>query len=317
MRSVLALCSTQEQRIQKLGAAVEAHKQFAILLSENDVPRIRVFMMRMFKRGASINIVNRQLKLAIEGKYSPRAVPTEVELDKAEHALIIGGGSMLYALQRTAGFLSKSTVFNHRERKRFITSWDDTVHPETLEANLRNFCLARKPQFTRAVHHLMVDDVAIEPRRRVSPNDNHLRGYARENNFTGASVSFSTHNQLVAIKQMEEERTWRLADELTVFAIGANHAEDYAISLIAASGTAKKGAKAEDMTPMIKLALTKWESTGAETERGPIVSIAKDGASIMNASVFELCTKFEIDRSSSHGWQGPLWGGREGHTALL
>ena len=147
-----APCSTQDQRIQKLGAAVEAHKQFAILLSENEIPRIRVFMTRMFKRGASINIVNRQLKLAIEGKYSPRAVPTEVELDKAEHALIIGGGSMLYALQRTAGFLSKSTVFNHRERKRFITSWDNTVHPETLEANLRNFCLARKKQFSRAVH---------------------------------------------------------------------------------------------------------------------------------------------------------------------
>ena len=71
---------------------------------------------------------------------------------------------MLYALQRTAGFLSKSTVLAHRARPRFITSWDSTVHPETLEANLQNFHLAREAQFSRAIHHLMIDDVAAEPR---------------------------------------------------------------------------------------------------------------------------------------------------------
>ena len=283
-------CDRQDRRIQRLGSTVEAYKQMSILMSKHDIPRLRVFMARMIQRGASIKVVNRQLLLAIEGKYNPRADVTEVELDKAEHALIIGGGSMLYALQRTAGFLSKSTVFNHRERARFITSWDNTVHPKTLEANLQNFHLARKPQFDRAIHHLMVDDVAIEPRRRVSPNDSHLRGYARENDFSGASVHFTSHDQLKAIKMMEEEREWRLADELSVFAIGANHSTDYAISLIAASGTAKKGAKAADMTPILELALAKWQSTGAEDARGPIASIAKDGASIMNASVFTLCT---------------------------
>ena len=147
----------------------------------------------------------------------------------------------------------------------------------------------------------MIDDVATEPRRRVSPNDNYLRGFGRENDFTGASLHFSNHDQLVAIKAMEEEREWRLADELTVMAIGANHTTDYSISLLAAIGTAKKGAKAKDMTPMVELALSKWQTTGAEAARGPIASIAKDGASIMNASVFSLCTEHEIDRSSAVG----------------
>jgi|LauGreSBDMM110SN_4_FD.fasta_scaffold05830_1 hypothetical protein len=273
----------------------------SILLSQNDIPRLRAFMARMIKRGASIKVVNRQLLMAIEGKYTPRPQVTEDELDKAEHALIIGGGAMLYALQRTAGFLSRSTVFSHRQRARFITSWDNNVHPDTLEANLRNFHLALQPQFQRAIHHIMFDDVAIEPRRRVSPNDAYLRGYARENDFSGASVHFTSHDELVGIKAMEEERQWRLADELSVFAIGANHSTDYAISLVAALGTAKKGAKAVDMTPTIALILQKWQTTGAADKRGPIASIAKDGASIMNASVFNLCTEFQIDRSSAVG----------------
>ena len=304
----------KDQRIQKLGSAVQAYKQMIILLSQNNIPRLRMFMARMIKRGASIKVVNRQLLLAIEGKYTPRQEVTEDELDKAEHALILGGGAMLYALQRTAGYLCKSTVFNHRHRARFITSWDDTVHPETLEANLQNFRLALKPQFQRAIHHLMFDDVAIEPRRRVSPNDAHLRGYARENDFTGASVHFTSHDQLVGIKAMEEDRKWRLADELSVFAIGANHSTDYAISLVAASGTAKKGAKAIDTTPTIKLILLKWQTTGAEDSRGPIASIAKDGASMMNASVFRLCTEFEIDRSST---VGKALFGPDGKASLL
>ena len=98
-------CCEQDQKIQKLGAKIEAHKQMMVLLSQNDVPRVRHLMARMVQRGASVKVVTRQLLLAIEGTYTPRATPSELELDKAEHALIIGGGQMLYALQRTAGFL--------------------------------------------------------------------------------------------------------------------------------------------------------------------------------------------------------------------
>ena len=92
----------------------------------------------------------------------------------------------------------------------------------------------------------------------------------------------------------------RLSEELTVFALGANHEIDYQISLVAASGTAKKGAKALHMQPMLETVLTEWRRKGQDS-RGRVVDIVKDGASIMNAAVFPLVTTCTIDRSSAVG----------------
>ena len=46
--------------------------------------------------------------------------------------------------------------------------------------------------------------------------------------------------------------------------------------------------------------LNEWESL-AESERGPVVTIATDGASIMNSALHELVTVFNINRSSPIG----------------
>ena len=161
----------QRDRIKKLAAPMEAAKQIFVLLARNELPRVREFMSRMLARGASPKMMLSQLGKAIDGKYTPRSDVTEDDLDKAEHALILGGPKMLWGLQRTEGFVSQRTVGTARERPRFITSWDDTVHASTVSANLDRFALAEKPRYEKAIFHLMLDDVALEPRRRMSPND--------------------------------------------------------------------------------------------------------------------------------------------------
>ena len=128
-----------------------------------------------------------------------------------------------------------------------------------------------------------------------------LRGYGRENNFDGVPLEITNNADLEALKLMEEERGLVLADEVTAFAIGANHETDYAISLVAASGTAKKGAKAAHMRPFVDTVIEEWNNSGANSKRGPIVTIAKDGASIMNAAIFSLVIEFQIDRLSPVG----------------
>ena len=44
----------------------------------------------------------------------------------------------------------------------------------------------------RSLQHLMLDDLALEERRRISPNDNHLRGYAREGDFSGIELAITS-----------------------------------------------------------------------------------------------------------------------------
>ena len=53
------------------------------------------------------------------------------------------------------------------------------------------------------------------------------------------------------------------------------------------------------MTPYIKTIIDLYDRHAAE--RGPLTTIAKDGASIMNAAVFSIVTEFSIDRAAPIG----------------
>jgi hypothetical protein len=297
----------QGQKLSRLNRTAADHKRMIQLLAQNDVPRVRQLMARMIDRNASATVIIRQIQLAIDGVYKPRILATSPEfeqaLDDAELALILGGPRMLWALQRSHGELSKTTVLEHRPHLRFVTSWDESVYEQTVRINLDRFVLALPAPRTRKIYHLMLDDVAIESRRRVSPEDARMRGYGRENDFTGVALEVVSGLTLEALKAAEtrELNPLRLGDELTVFAIGANRETEYAVSLVAASATCKKGALAADLRPAVTTILNSWKTCGAWDGRGPISTIAKDGASLMNQAVFPYVTEFEIDRASPVG----------------
>ena len=298
------------EKIKRLGRAMTVQQQVIQLTASHDLPRGRLVLARCLERNASAKIMLRQLKLAVEGRYNPRPDVTQDAIDHAEHVLILGGPRALHALQRSHGFLSRSTVMQHTPRPRFITSWSDKMEEATIRQNLQRFALARLVHrgmggdggaAAKSIYHLMLDDVAIEARRRPSPEDNLMRGYARESDFNGVTFNVDSHAVLVAFKKAEDDKKLVLGEELTVFAIGPNRGHDYAISLTAAISTAKKGAKAEHMRPMIESHVSLWQSEGAWQERGPISTIVKDGAAIMNQAVFPYTTKFELDRTCPMG----------------
>eukprot|EP00964_Phaeocystis_antarctica_P143644 scaffold109231_cov63-Phaeocystis_antarctica.AAC.1 len=162
----------QRRRISKVAAPIAEGKQMVALLAQHRIPRVRELMARMHSRGASVKFILKHLMKAINGTYTARSDVSEDDLDRAEHALLIGGPRLLYALQRTEGFVSRRTVGSARARPRFITSWDNTVQAKTVEHNLQQFLLAKVPSSKKkVVLTLMIDDVALEPRRRASPND--------------------------------------------------------------------------------------------------------------------------------------------------
>lgn len=297
----------QGEKLAKLNRVAADNKKMITLLSKNDVPRLRCLLARMVDRNASATIINRQIQLAIDGRYMPRMHVAcddhDRALDDAELALILGGPRMLWALQRRHGALSRTHVLKHRPRARFVTSWNESVNATTVRTNLQRFMLARSAPDHRVIHHVMVDDVAIESRRRVSPEDGRIRGYGRENNFSGLALEIVSAETLEALKEAEErtENPLTLGEELTVFAIGANRETEYAISLVAGSATCKKGALAADLRPALATIIDEWKDSGAWEKRGPISTIAKDGASVMNQAAFVYVTQHEIDRASAVG----------------
>lgn len=64
------------------------------------------------------------------------------------------------------------------------------------------------------VHHLMIDDINIEKRRRVSPHNNIIRGHAREGDFSNVSLHLNSYQVLQGIQAAEAAGQIELADEL-------------------------------------------------------------------------------------------------------
>ena len=86
----------QRRRISKAAAPIAECKQMVALLAQHRIPRVRELMARMHSRGASVTLILKHLTKAIDGTYTPRSKASEDDLDRAEHALIIGGPRLLY-----------------------------------------------------------------------------------------------------------------------------------------------------------------------------------------------------------------------------
>ena len=312
----------ERRKLARLGATLADHQKILVMLQTNNIKRVREFLARMQDRGASVRMILKKLALAIKGKYTPRAEISEENLDKTEHALILGGGRLLHALQQNEGYLSRSTLGKHRERKSFISSWNDRVYPETIATNREIFALAKLQKTVtidgdnfkvKMIHTLMFDGVALEGRRRVSLNDGKVRGYTRQGNFSGLELKITCKQSLDDLEAAEKEGRIELAEEVDVFAIGANDETEYAISLLAASATAKKGASSASIAPIVTNCINMWKEKAWE-QRGPIVTIAHDGALIMNQAVFPYVTKFLINH---FGKVGKELYGENGNGLLL
>ena len=289
-------------KIQKLLSVQSDVKRLIQLLSENVIKRLRHQLKLQVKAGASIKAVLKKLEKAIAGDYHPAGFGMD-DLDYAELGLISGGARMVYAMSKKEGHASQSTVKRAHDRPRLFTSIRNLTQADVAK-NLQSFFLRGHEQ-PKSLVHMMIDDVNIEARRRASPADGHVRGYGRESNFDAvSSTEVRSFSNLQELKQAEENGDLLLAQEMTVYALGRNARNGYALSLVGASGSAKKGASASHLLDGIESVVSAYRSGGDGIESsgwakiGPVSTIQTDGASIMRSALHEYCTKFTMGPSS-------------------
>ena len=130
---------------------------------------------------------------------------------------------------------------------------------------------------------------------------NKMLGYGRESDFRGVQLEVRTYADLQMLKLAEDEGRLRLGQEMTVFGLDANSELLHSIAFACAISTAKLGAKASDMTPIVRSVLEEWEHVTRSEPRGPITSVQRDGATIMNLALHAMLTEFVIDPNSAIG----------------
>jgi hypothetical protein len=151
----------------------------------------------------------------IAGKYRPKGF-TQADHDEAMLVRIMGGPRLLFAMQKVHG-LESASLYDKKDKRRFVSSWGSRVQRTTVVENLDNFALRKPVHTSPVVHHLMIDDLNIEKRRRVSPHDNIIRGYAREGDFSNLSLTLNSYQVLQKLHEAETATPPRieLADEVS------------------------------------------------------------------------------------------------------
>lgn len=244
-----------------------------------------------------------KLVASANGKGKERAEWSEEDLDIANLVRLEGGPRLLYALSKSEGLASRSTL----RRRQPIPELLSSVGTPTVDEIGRNIASllgerARPlPEFLGAGQILMIDDVALEEVPRYDGARNCVLGLCREH----LANLDTTVNSIEDVRRLEELLTsgkCHCGKEGTVVAIapvtGYNF---YSPSPLVLSGTCK----AEDgktSAVWIERVLTAYKSHKfGEARHGPIVAIATDGASQFRTMRFTLCHSHELDGSSDLG----------------
>ena len=84
---------SKSKRVERLNSVLGLHKRFMVLLSQNDVLRVKELVAVALKHKRSINYIVDKVVGAIEGVY--RARPSDKDKDLAFVVLKLGGPSCI------------------------------------------------------------------------------------------------------------------------------------------------------------------------------------------------------------------------------
>lgn len=156
-----------------------------MLLATNDIAGLRRLLTVLLKQGASPRAIALALERAHAGTFGPRGGFSTGDMDISFLVKAIGGPRLLYALQKSHGLASVSTVRRYQKVPKLVASIGIPTKEE-INANISSFLAPEiKPPPKCINGHitgnvLMVDGVALETKCRFCPYRNTILGLCRE-----------------------------------------------------------------------------------------------------------------------------------------
>ncbi|KAJ7243487.1 hypothetical protein C8J57DRAFT_1556735 [Mycena rebaudengoi] len=133
--------STKDLRTQASNVSqrkISEHRRIMMLLATNDIPGLQHMLTILVKRGASPQAICFTLIRGIAGTFKARGGFTPRDMDIAFLAKAIGGPRLLYALQKSLGLASLSTVKRHKKIPKLVASIGIPTHVD-IYANISSF----------------------------------------------------------------------------------------------------------------------------------------------------------------------------------
>ncbi|KAJ7104870.1 hypothetical protein C8R44DRAFT_807209 [Mycena epipterygia] len=314
MRAQVMKLRTQLDNAKKtyevLGQKMTDHQRITMLLASNDVPGLRRILTVALKRGASPQAIYSILERAIAGLFSPRGGFTDRDLDVSFLVKALGGPRLLYALQKSHGLASRTTVMKNQKIPKLRSSIGVPTR-EDIDFNISSMLhpeIKPDPPDKRVGNAVMFDGVALETKCRYCPTRNAILGLCREHSHrvdTQVTDFESVEKVRTALFSPEsEEEKVCFGSDATVVAIAPYGRDDHYTPTPIVVSPSDKTEKGKELAVWMQTLIDAWrENPNGEARHGPIWALASDGDAAYRLAKHILTMVQALDSASELGKQ--------------
>lgn len=283
---------------------MDLYKQVLVLLSNKDVPGLHCLLETAFWHHSGPNAILKLLQCATTGDYAARAGFSDRDIDIGFLAKALGGPKLLYALQKSIGLPSASTVKKSQKIPALLPSVGIPTSQEISENIDSFFDPSVKPILSPSSlpipgNTLMLDGVALETRIQYDAQRDCVIGLSCET----ASLTNTSAADLSSIQALcdalfgsdQLPKTVNIGKEATVVAIGpyAQNVGYTAVPIVLSPSDKTESGK--ELASWIAAVIHSWNSSKfGSAQQGPIWSIGTDGDSTFWMAKYYICMAQEI-----------------------
>jgi hypothetical protein len=282
-----------------------------MLIANNEIIGLRRLTAAALRHGSSAQTIVELIEKSIAGIYHPRSGFTSRDFDVAFLVKAIGGPCLLYALQKSHGLLSESTLRRHRKIPLLLPAISAPSKKEN-DLNMSTFLdpEVRPPPEAISGHIpgnvLMFDGVALETRCRYCRRRNQVLGLCREHsqNISTEVTSVEAVENIRNALFNEEDPTKKVCfgSDATVVAIAPYARDGHHNPIPLVLSPSDKTEKWSALKSWVEEFLRNYSAHEfGEDLTGPLWSIASDGDAVYCRAKHEICSTTRLDPETELG----------------
>jgi hypothetical protein len=283
------------------------------LLASEEFAGLRSILVQALSQGATPKMILAILERALRKLYRVRGGFSKRELDISFLVKAIGGPKLLYALQKSLGLASVSTVRRSHQVPKLVGSIGTPTEKE-IHLNIGAFFnpdIRPAPVFLNCSelpgNILMFDGVALETELRYCSERDAILGLCREhsnqvNTVVDSLESLEDVRKALAETVKKSKTRVCYGSDATVVAVAPYANEKHYTAVPIVVSPTDKTETGADFVQWLQIVLEAWRlDPNGEKIHGPIWSIESDGDNVFRLANFFLCMVKQVDSNSELG----------------
>ena len=266
----------KSKRVERLNSVLGLHKRFMVLLSQNNVLRVKELVAIALQHNRSINYIVDKVLDAIAGIY--RARPSDKDKDLAFVVLKLGGPSLLNILCKANKLPSDSTEYRMGKG---LKPLDCPVTMPAVECVKNNLDV---PYFLDSyTSSLKMDETFLTPRLRYNAQSNDIQGVCYQH--APSSLQFNKFEDLESVAESIRNDDCHVPKESLVVGVNRLDCKSKFTVILAWPSCSK-----DDYDGTYKMVASSSRQYRTLTGR-PLMNICTDGDSARRIVMHNYCDK--------------------------